>query len=120
MSLELTLARVPHAVAYRMYPLTVAVFRILRGTRQRYANLVNILLDREAVPEFIQENCRGDLIAAQTLRLLRDEDARNAQLTAAEEAMNLLRPEGGSPGAAAARVVTSLIGTARNQERTRG
>ena len=119
-SLELTMARVPHAISYRMNPLTVAVFRTLHGTRQRYANLVNILLGREAVPEFIQDNCRGDLIAAQTLRLLRDENARNAQLTDAEEALNLLRSEGGSPGAAAARVVTSLIGTARNQERTPG
>ena len=117
-SLELTMARIPHMIAYRMNPLTIAAFRILRGTRQRYANLINILLDREAVPEFIQEDCRGDLIAAQALRMLHDEDARNAQLAAADEALNLLRPEGGSPGAAAARVVTSLIGTACNQERT--
>ena len=46
-SLELAMARVPHLVAYRMNALTVWIVKLLYGVDQKYANLVNILLDRE-------------------------------------------------------------------------
>lgn len=108
-SLELAMAGVPHLVAYRMNALTVKIVKFLHGPNQKYVNLVNILLEREVVPEFIQERCRSDLIADKMLELLTSDTARNRQTTAADEALVLLRPADGLPSAAAASVVTSLI-----------
>ena len=48
--------RLPHASGH------VGLYR--RFIRVKYANLVNIMLDRMLVPEFLQENCTPDNLAA--------------------------------------------------------
>jgi lipid-A-disaccharide synthase len=115
-SLELALAGVPHLIAYRLSPVTVAVVRMLHGVRQQFANLINILLEREAVPELLQERCRGDLIAAEALGLLDDRTARMRQLEDAQTALAMLRPPRGSPSRAAADVVMSYLENRVEQE----
>ncbi|CAN0589426.1 unnamed protein product, partial [Laminaria digitata] len=107
-SLELAMARVPHLVAYRMNGLTVRIVKLLHGMNQKFVNLVNILLDREVIPEFIQERCRSDLIADYICRLLDDSALRDEQMSSIDSALSMLRPESGSPSAAAASVVMSL------------
>lgn len=110
-SLELAMARVPHLIAYRLSRLTFLVFKLLHGVRQQYANLVNILLEREAIPELLQDNCRAERIAVETLKLLEDEPVRAAQQSAMKEALGMLRPPGGDPSSAAASVVLSYLDT---------
>ena len=114
-SLELAMARVPHVIAYRMNRLTVTLVKILHGVHQKYANLLNILLDREVVPEFIQENCRPDLIATGVSDLLGAGEAHDRQVAAIEEALDMLRPENGTPSGTAADVVLSVLGTRKRQ-----
>lgn len=108
-SLELAMARVPHVVAYRMNALTVRIVKLLHGMNQKFVNLVNILLDREVIPEFIQERCRSDLIADYVCKLLEDPATRDTQLQSIDSALSMLRPESGSPSDAAATVVASLL-----------
>lgn len=108
-SLELAMAKVPHVIAYRLNPLTIAVVKRLQGIRQRFANLVNILLDREAIPELLQDRCRGDLVASEVLRLLDDEADCAAQHEAMGEALAMLRPPEGEPSELAASVVLSYL-----------
>ncbi len=112
-SLELALAGVPHTVAYRLNPITIAVIKIMHGVRQQFVNLVNILLEREAIPELIQARCRSEFVAAETLALLDDEAARSAQLAAMREALDMLRPPNGNPSETAAGVVLSYLDPAR-------
>ncbi len=109
-SLELALARVPHMIAYRMNALTVLILKSLHGLKQKYANLVNILLDREVIPEFIQDRCRGDLIAAYIINLLEYPALRAEQTRLTGNALSMLHPAEGSPSDAAASVVVSLLG----------
>ena len=71
-SLELAMARVPHVIAYRMNALTVTLVKMLHGVNQKFANLLNILLDREVVPEFIQEKCTADRVACGVIDLLEE------------------------------------------------
>lgn len=54
-SLELAMAGVPHLIAYKVSPLTGAIAR--RLLKIRFVNLLNILADREIIPELLQENC---------------------------------------------------------------
>lgn len=77
-ALELALARLPAVICYRLNPLTVALYR--RFMRVRYANLVNLMLDRMSAPELLQEDCRPDLLHRELARLLDDPAARAAQI----------------------------------------
>ena len=60
-ALELALARLPTVIAYRMNVITNMIAR--RVVKLDHVNLVNILLKREAVPEYILENCTADNLA---------------------------------------------------------
>jgi lipid-A-disaccharide synthase len=102
-SLELALAGVPHLIAYRVAPLSAWLFR--RLTHMRYVNLINITLDRLAVPELLQGACRPPTLAATLGRLLDDVPARDAQRQAFTEALRRLGGGDGRPSDRAARVV---------------
>ena len=106
-ALDLALAGVPMAVAYRFNPLTASILR--RMIRVRYATIVNLVLDRPAIPEFLQENCTGSRLAEAALGLLRDEGARRAQREAAACALAALRPGGENPSARAAAAILDVV-----------
>ena len=106
-TLELAMMRVPCVIGYRVNLITSWLVRVL--IRVKYANLVNILLDREVVPEFIQGNCSGKNLAVGLEKLFRDQDVYVAQQKAAEDAINLLRLKNQLPSDSAASTVLSLI-----------
>ncbi|MDC0033484.1 lipid-A-disaccharide synthase [Alphaproteobacteria bacterium] len=107
-ALELALFGVPNIVAYRVHPLTAAIVGLL--VRVKYANLVNLLVDREAVPEFIQANCREDLLCDALENLLTKEAVMVAQKKAMREAMALLSPDVRTPSDMAANKILDLVG----------
>lgn len=106
--LELGLARLSTVVAYRVHPVTAAVVR--RLLRVRYAALANIILDREAVPEFIQERCRPELLADAVGMLLADPVARARQVSEVSLALACLGGDDQPPSQRAARTVLEAIG----------
>jgi len=106
-TLEMALARKPMAVAYRGNPLTVAVVR--RLVRIRFASILNLLPDREIVPELLQQNCTPERIVATLLPLLTDPEAARVQIEASAEQLARLRPSQGLPSDAAAAAVLSLL-----------
>jgi len=69
-ALELAVANVPHVIAYRMKPLTWQIVRLV--IKVRFAHLANILLNKEVVPEFIQEQCTADNIVTAIKPLMKD------------------------------------------------
>jgi len=77
-TLELGLANTPTVLAYKVNPISAAIMR--RFIKIPYVGLVNILQQREIMPEFLQENCTADKIAAALLPLLTDPAARQRQV----------------------------------------
>ena len=106
-SLELALARVPYVTIYKVNKLTGMIAR--RMIKTPFANIINILLDRQAVPELIQENCRADMIASKIDDLLIGDDAAMAQIADFEEALSKLQSSGQNPSDKAAAVVLDVI-----------
>ncbi len=106
-ALELAMARLPAVVAYRINRLTNALVR--RIVKVQYAHLINLVLGREAVPEFIQDRCTPERIAAAAAQLLDDGDARAAQIAACRQALVTLGLGTLSPSLKAADQVLSNI-----------
>jgi lipid-A-disaccharide synthase len=104
---ELAMAGTPVVVAYRLDPLTALIARLL--IRTPYITLLHVAAHRMVAPEFIQEACTGPRLAAALTPLIDDSAARDRQVKAQFDALELMR--GGvadTPGAAADAVITRL------------
>lgn len=110
-ALELALARLPSVIAYRINRVTHAI--VSRVVKIPHAHLVNVVLGREAVPEFLQDQCTAENLAAAALRLLKDEAAHAAQIDACAEALRALGYGALAPGLRAADEVLSIIANRR-------
>ena len=73
-SLEAALIGTPQAVGYRMAPLSALIVRLI--IKVRYVSLANLILDRAAFREFLQEDLTPDHLAAELRRLLEDGEYR--------------------------------------------
>lgn len=107
-SLELAMAGVPSIIGYRLSPLTAMVAR--RLIRVKYASIVNIILDREAMPEFLQERCTADQMAPALINLLKPGQFRDQQSGDIAQALKALQSGDEPPSSAAAKVVISKAG----------
>ncbi|MFQ5773187.1 MAG: lipid-A-disaccharide synthase [Kiloniellaceae bacterium] len=113
-AVELAVAQVPTVIAYRLAPLTAVLAR--RIVKLRHVSIPNILLGREAQPEFLLERCTAENLAEAVGRLLSDPAARQAQIAACREAVDALDPGGETPSRRAARQVLALIRSGRNRQ----
>ena len=110
-ALELALAGVPMAVAYRLNPLTEALLDRILKVRQ--VNLVNLLLDRPLVTEHLRGACAPELLAASLAELIGDERVRSAHRQGYDEAVRRLRADGLSPSRAAADRILAILAARR-------
>ncbi len=106
-ALELAMAGTPNVIAYRVNPLTAWLVR--RLLKSPYVNLINVVLGREAVPEFLQERCHPDLLTKALSELLSDESAAAEQVEASNEALKELGRGGDSPSGRAAEALLSIL-----------
>jgi lipid-A-disaccharide synthase len=67
-TLEAAIAGTPMVVAYRLHPVTYALFQKVR--RVRWISLVNLVADREVVPELLQDEVNPDRLTAELAPLL--------------------------------------------------
>jgi lipid-A-disaccharide synthase len=106
-SLEVAVAGVPHVVGYKVNPITAAIVR--RLIKVPHVSLVNLLAEREVVPELLQQDCTPPALAAALVRLLRDPAAVAAQRAGFAEVLARLRPPEGLPSEAAAVAVLAVL-----------
>jgi lipid-A-disaccharide synthase len=108
---ELALAHTPMVVAYRFGWLTYALGRHFVSVK--FATLVNIILDREAAPEFIQSHCTGANLADALVPLLSDTPVRRKQIEELDAATALLGVGSEPPSLRAARALLEFVRSAR-------
>jgi len=106
-ALELAMAKLPTVIAYRINPLTHAY--VDRVVKVDYADLVNVILEREAVPEFLQYDCTPKKLAPAVEAVLGDKAAGATQIAACQEALHVLGYGGVSPSLRAADEVLGVI-----------
>jgi lipid-A-disaccharide synthase len=95
-TLEAAMAGTPMVVAYKVHQLSWKVFQRLRTVR--WVSLVNLVADREVVPEVLQDRASAGELVSQLRPLLNPSDPRTV---AQREALAEVRNRLGQPGAAA-------------------
>ena len=109
-ALELAMSGTPAVITYRMNPISGWLAK--RLIHVRFANLVNLILDHEAIPERLLNRCRPEVLIDDLSELLGNPDAQAAQRTAYDQALTELGRGGDvPPSRRAARVVLSVIGS---------
>jgi lipid-A-disaccharide synthase len=104
---ELALSRTPMVVAYRVGRLTYLLARPLFVSP--WFTLVNLLLQRRAVPEFLQDAATTLALADEVVGLLTNKDVAAAQRTDLALATKLLGEGGDSPSLRAARAIVEFV-----------
>jgi lipid-A-disaccharide synthase len=99
-TLEVALLRTPVIVLYRLQRGSYWLGRLL--VRLPWFSLVNLVLDRPAVPELLQKDANPERIAAESMRLLTDAHERATMRQALGEVRGRLGEGGASMRAATA------------------
>lgn len=109
---EIALSHTPMAVAYKVGGLTFFLSRFLMTVT--HITLINILLGREAVPEYLQSRATPENLADAVERLFGDKAARLAQTQAMTEFGRLLGEGDEAPSLRAARVLLDFVESRRS------
>jgi lipid-A-disaccharide synthase len=107
-TLELALAGVPMAAAYKVPVIEELVGRLLITAPS--AILANLILGENVVPEFLQRDCTPQNLAAALLPLLADTPQRRRQVAAFARLDELMAVGGAAPSDRAASVVLDCAG----------
>lgn len=110
-TLELAVSGVPMVTAYKMSGLEAAIAR--RLIRVHSVILANLVLGENVVPEYLQQDCRPETLAAALLPLLSDTPERRRQRDAFARLDGIMRIGTAEPARLAADVVLDLAGKAR-------
>ncbi|MEM1139338.1 MAG: lipid-A-disaccharide synthase [Pseudomonadota bacterium] len=112
-STELALARCPTVITYKVGWFTAAVARQMITVD--YVTLVNLLLKRPAIPEFLQDDCTPEALLPAIRALLTDPEARRRQVADQRKALDLLGLGDEAPSRRAAKAVLYVIHTKRRR-----
>ena len=104
---EVALSRTPMVVAYKLGAITYALSRWMMLVQ--HFTLINILLGREAVPEYLQDAATPQTLADAVSHLFGDDAARAAQVSAMNEFARLLGEKEEPPSLRAARVLLDFV-----------
>jgi lipid-A-disaccharide synthase len=104
---ELALAHTPMVVGYKVGGLTYFLSKFLMTVT--HITLINILLGREAVPEFLQARATPENLAAAVAQLFRDDNVCAAQIEAMKAFGRLLGEGDEAPSLRAARVLLEFV-----------
>lgn len=108
-TLELALSGVPMIVAYKVDVLA-RMFKRLVLSRIHSIVLPNLVLDANAIPEFIDQDATPAALARALLPLLADTPERRAQIEAFTQLDHLMSPGDATPSALAADIVLEAAG----------
>lgn len=106
-TLELALAGVPMVTAYKVSRLETWIGRPIKN-RLPSVILANLVLGENVVPEFLQEDCTPDRLAAALVPLLRDTPERRRQVEAFARLDDIMEIGKSAPAMRAAEIVLEV------------
>ncbi len=108
-TLEVAMARIAMIVTYKVSFISYLIIKSL--VKVKFATLINLIADKEIIPEFLQQNCTAENITNAILDLVNNKEKADLQLKLTAEALDKLKPAlGNSPSENAAKMVLGLVG----------
>lgn len=101
-SLETALLGTPQVVGYITNPITYRIARKI--VKIKYISLGNLIIDRLAFKEFIQDDCNSDALVAEIRELIENQDRKTKMLSDYEDIRNALGGSGASSAVAKAMI----------------
>jgi lipid-A-disaccharide synthase len=110
-TLELALAGVPMVTAYRVGAIEAWILR--RAIKVKSVILANLVLGREVIPEFLQEDCTAEKLAEALAALLTDSPLRRQQVEAFAGLDAIMSTGAATPSVRAADIVLETMRRSR-------
>ena len=107
-SLEICNAKVPSIIIYKMNFINFFIVKFLVKTK--YANIINIINQKEIIPELIQKECNSKEIFRSVVYFLKNPELMKKQILDVNNTLNEIKSKTSSSSEASA-VVSSYLGT---------
>ena len=88
-SLEICNAKVPSIIIYKMNFLNYLIVKLL--VKIKYANIINIINNKEIIPELIQKECNAKEIYNSVIYFLKNPEMMKQQVNNCEKTLNQIR-----------------------------
>jgi lipid-A-disaccharide synthase len=106
-NLEISIHGTPIVTCYKLNFLSWAYIKLV--SKIKFANLVNIMANKEIIPEFLQENCTAEKIASQIHLILNDKKIKQKQIEDSKKILNMMRSTKGSASELSERQISLLL-----------
>ena len=93
-SLEIANAKIPSIIIYKMNFINFLIVKFL--IKIKYANIINIINDKEIIPELIQKECNSREIFNCVVYFLKNPDLMSKQVFECEKTLNEIRSKSSS------------------------
>ncbi len=107
-SLEICNAKVPSIIIYKMNFLNFLIVKML--VKIKFANIINIINDKEIIPELIQKDCNPKEIYNSVVYFLKNPELMNKQIDYCEETLTKIRSKTSSSDEASSVLNKFLVG----------
>jgi len=87
-ALESSLYQVPMVVCYKVNFITYVMAKIL--LKIKFANLINLIMNKEIIPELIQKNCTSEIIARKCEELMKNKTLAQLQIKNSKDGLKIL------------------------------
>jgi lipid-A-disaccharide synthase len=106
-SLEICNAKVPSIIIYKMNFLNFLIVKML--TKIKFANIINIINNKEIIPELIQNECNAKEIFSSVVYFLKNPDLMKKQINDCDKTLSQIRSKTSSSDEAALVLTKFLI-----------
>ncbi len=107
-SLEICNAKVPSIIIYKMNFLNFLIVKML--VKIKFANIINIINNKEIIPELIQKECNAKEIYNSVVYLLKNPQLMKKQINDCEKTLIRIRSKTSSSDEASSVLINLLIG----------
>jgi len=107
-SLEICNAKIPSIIIYKMNFLNFLIVKFL--VKIKFANIINIINQKEIIPELIQNECNAKEIFRSVLYFLKNPDLMKKQINDISKTLNEIKSKTSSSSEASA-VILSYLGS---------
>ena len=107
-SLEICNAKVPSLIIYKMNFLNYLIVKLL--VKIKYANIINIINNKEIIPELIQKKCNAKEIYNSVVYFLKNPEMMKQQVNDCEKTLSQIRSKTSSSDEACLVLAKFLIG----------